>query len=170
MTRFAKQPWKILLVFMVVAAALSVVRNAPLAASRGTTADAPADATEGTGALQYKADPAWPKTLPPGRPETSGLNRQMGSTNGDVAVRVDTAGSRRGDEHRPKQDAFMAARLRDGGAVILGETNLSEWASFRSTRSTSGWGSRGGQTKNRYVLDRKPCGSSIIWHCRQTAI
>ena len=44
--------------------------------------------------------------------------------------------------------------------MILGKTNLSEWANFRSTRSTSGWSSRGGQTKNPYVLDRNPCGSS----------
>ena len=51
-------------------------------------------------------------------------------------------------------------RLRDAGAVILGKTNLSEWANFRSTRSTSGWSSRGGQTRNAYVLDRNPCGSS----------
>jgi amidase len=50
--------------------------------------------------------------------------------------------------------------LRDAGAVILGKTNLSEWANFRSTRSSSGWSSRGGQTKNPYVLDRNPCGSS----------
>ena len=50
--------------------------------------------------------------------------------------------------------------LRKAGAVILGKTNLSEWANFRSTRSVSGWSSRGGQTKNPYVLDRSPCGSS----------
>jgi amidase len=52
------------------------------------------------------------------------------------------------------------ARLREAGAVILGKTNLSEWANFRSTRSSSGWSSRGGQTKNPYALDRNPCGSS----------
>jgi len=54
----------------------------------------------------------------------------------------------------------MAARLRAAGAVILGKTNLTEWAGFRSTRSLSGWSSRGGQTKHAYVLDRNPCGSS----------
>jgi len=59
-----------------------------------------------------------------------------------------------------KQDAFVAKKLRDAGAVILGKTNLSEWANFRSSRSVSGWSSRGGQTKNPYVLDRSPCGSS----------
>jgi len=58
------------------------------------------------------------------------------------------------------RDAFIAARLREAGAVILGKTNLSEWANFRSTHSTSGWSGRGGQTKNPYVLDRNPCGSS----------
>ena len=51
-------------------------------------------------------------------------------------------------------------RLRDAGAVILGKTNLSEWANFRSTRSTCGWSGRGGQTRNPYALDRNPCGSS----------
>jgi len=60
----------------------------------------------------------------------------------------------------PSQDAFVAKKLRDAGAVILGKTNLSEWANIRSSRSTSGWSGRGGQTKNPYVLDRNPCGSS----------
>ncbi len=57
-------------------------------------------------------------------------------------------------------DAWVAAKLRAAGAVILGKTNLSEWANFRSTHSTSGWSGRGGQTKNPYALDRNPCGSS----------
>ena len=78
----------------------------------------------------------------------------------DVAGMVNSAGSLALADHRPKADAFMVARLREAGAVILGKTNLSEWANFRSTRSTSGWSSRGGQTKNPYVLDRNPCGSS----------
>lgn len=58
------------------------------------------------------------------------------------------------------KDAFIIKQLRDAGAVLLGKTNLSEWANFRSSRSTSGWSSRGGQTKNPCVLDRNPCGSS----------
>ncbi len=58
------------------------------------------------------------------------------------------------------RDATVAARLRQAGALILGKANLSEWANFRSTHSTSGWSSRGGQTKNPYALDRNPCGSS----------
>jgi amidase len=58
------------------------------------------------------------------------------------------------------KDSFVADRLRRAGAVIVGKTNLSEWANFRSTRSTSGWSGRGGQTRNPYVLDRNPCGSS----------
>ncbi|MBA3516011.1 MAG: amidase [Pyrinomonadaceae bacterium] len=60
----------------------------------------------------------------------------------------------------PSQDAFVARRLRESGAVILGKTNLSEWANFRSNHSSSGWSGRGGQTRNPYVLDRNPCGSS----------
>ncbi|HET9789270.1 MAG TPA: amidase family protein, partial [Pyrinomonadaceae bacterium] len=58
------------------------------------------------------------------------------------------------------QDAFIVRRLRESGAVILGKTNLSEWANFRSNHSSSGWSGRGGQTLNPYVLDRNPCGSS----------
>src|SRR2546428_920437 len=60
----------------------------------------------------------------------------------------------------PPRDAFVAQRLREAGAVILGKTNLSEWANFRSTHSTSGWSGRGGLTKNPYALDRNPSGSS----------
>jgi len=78
----------------------------------------------------------------------------------DVAGMVNSAGSLALADHRPRQDAFIARRLREAGVVILGKTNLSEWANFRSTRSSSGWSSRGGQTKNPYVLDRNPCGSS----------
>ncbi len=58
------------------------------------------------------------------------------------------------------RDSWVADRLRAAGAVILGKTNLSEWANFRSTHSTSGWSGRGGQTRNPYALDRNPCGSS----------
>ncbi|MGH7588105.1 MAG: amidase family protein, partial [Gemmatimonadota bacterium] len=61
---------------------------------------------------------------------------------------------------RPERDAFVAGRLREAGAVILGKANLSEWANFRSTASSSGWSARGGQAKNPYALDRTPCGSS----------
>src|SRR5688500_6809483 len=80
--------------------------------------------------------------------------------NVDVAGMVNSAGSLALADHKPKADAFVIAKLREAGAVILGKTNLSEWANFRSTRSTSGWSSRGGQTKNPYVLDRNACGSS----------
>ena len=61
--------------------------------------------------------------------------------------------------HAPN-DAFVAAQLRKSGAVILGKTNLSEWANIRSGHSTSGWSGRGGLTRNPYALDRNPCGSS----------
>jgi amidase len=71
-----------------------------------------------------------------------------------------TAGSLALVGARPAQDAFVAQQLRNAGACILGKTNLSEWANFRSTHSTSGWSGRGGQTRNPYALDRNPCGSS----------
>ncbi len=75
---------------------------------------------------------------------------KMQTTAGSLALAGNIAG----------KDSFVAKKLREAGAVILGKTNLSEWANFRSTRSVSGWSSRGGQTKNPYVLDRSPCGSS----------
>ena len=64
------------------------------------------------------------------------------------------------DAPTPKRDAFIVERLREAGAVILGKTNLSEWANFRDNDSISGWSARGGQTRNPYILDRNPCGSS----------
>ena len=78
----------------------------------------------------------------------------------DAVPMVNSAGSLALADNKPSRDAFLVLQLRNAGAVILGKTNLSEWANFRSTRSTSGWSGRGGQTKNPYVLDRNPCGSS----------
>lgn len=75
---------------------------------------------------------------------------QMTTTAGSLALTGSIA----------SRDAFVAQRLRESGAVILGKTNLSEWANFRSTHSTSGWSSRGSQTRNPYALDRNPSGSS----------
>jgi amidase len=75
---------------------------------------------------------------------------RMHTTAGSLALAVNIAA----------RDSFVAARLRAAGAVILGKTNLSEWANFRSTHSTSGWSGRGGQTRNPYALDRTPSGSS----------
>jgi amidase len=74
----------------------------------------------------------------------------MQTTAGSIAMRGNYA----------SEDAFIVKKLRMAGAIIIGKTNLSEWANFRSTRSSSGWSSRGGQTKNPYILDRNPCGSS----------
>ena len=71
-----------------------------------------------------------------------------------------TAGSLALVGSKPAQDAFVARKLREAGALILGKTNLSEWANFRSTKSSSGWSARGGQTRNPYAIDRNPCGSS----------
>jgi amidase len=75
---------------------------------------------------------------------------RMHTTAGSLALAGSIAG----------QDSTVAANLRKAGAVILGKTNLSEWANFRSTHATSGWSGRGGQTRNPYALDRNPCGSS----------
>jgi amidase len=79
---------------------------------------------------------------------------RMSTTAGSLALLGSNA-----ESHAPS-DAFVAARLRKAGAVILGKTNLSEWANIRSSHSTSGWSGRGGLTSNPYALDRNPCGSS----------
>jgi len=79
----------------------------------------------------------------------------------DTADRMQTtAGSLALLGSKPVRDSFVAQKLREAGAVILGKTNLSEWANIRSSHSSSGWSGRGGQTKNPYALDRNPCGSS----------
>lgn len=79
----------------------------------------------------------------------------------DTADRMTTtAGSYALDGSIPLQDSFVAQRLREAGAIILGKANLSEWANIRSSRSSSGWSARGGQCGNPYSLDRNPCGSS----------
>jgi amidase len=71
-----------------------------------------------------------------------------------------TAGSLALRGTRPRQDAFVAQQLRTAGAIVLGKTNLTEWANFRSPRASSGWSARGGQGRNPYALDRTPSGSS----------
>ena len=71
-----------------------------------------------------------------------------------------TAGSLALEGNIAPKDAFIIKKMRDAGAVVLGKTNLSEWANFRSTNSSSGWSGRGGQVRNPFCLDRSPCGSS----------
>src|SRR5215213_8379401 len=79
----------------------------------------------------------------------------------DTADRMQTtAGSLALEGHLAARDAFIVRQLRKAGALILGKTNLSEWANFRGKRSVSGWSSRGGLTRNPYALDRSACGSS----------
>ena len=79
----------------------------------------------------------------------------------DTADRMTTtAGSLALEGSIPAEDSHVAERLREAGVVLLGKANLSEWANFRSTRSSSGWSARGGQCRNPYALDRNPCGSS----------
>ncbi len=78
----------------------------------------------------------------------------------DLAGMPTTAGSLALAAHTPASDAFLTARLRESGAVLVGKANLSEWANFRSTASSSGWSAVGGQARNPHVLDRSPCGSS----------
>lgn len=78
----------------------------------------------------------------------------------DATPMATSVGSLALQDFRPKTDAFLVQRLREAGAVILGKTNMSEWANFRSPHSVSGWSARGGQTLNPYALDRNPCGSS----------
>ena len=78
----------------------------------------------------------------------------------ETAAQPTTAGSLLLLENNTGRDAALAARLRNAGAVVLGKANLSQWANFRSTRSSSGWSSVGGQTRNPYDLSRSPCGSS----------
>jgi amidase len=80
--------------------------------------------------------------------------------NVDTAGMPTTAGSRALLSGKPARDAALVRVLRAAGAVVLGKANLSEWANFRSTASTSGWSAVGGQTANPHVLDRNPCGSS----------
>jgi amidase len=110
-------------------------------------------------------------------PDAAAIAAQLDSANGargplygvptllkdniDTADRMSTtAGSLALLDSKPARDAFIVQRLRAAGALILGKTNLSEWANYRSKRSSSGWSGRGGQTKNPYALDRNPCGSS----------
>jgi amidase len=100
------------------------------------------------------------ETLPPEWGRLFGVPVLL-KDNIDTADRMQTtAGSIALLDAPTPSDAELVRRLREAGAVILGKTNLSEWANFRSTRSSSGWSSRGGQTRNPYALDRTPCGSS----------
>ena len=82
-----------------------------------------------------------------------GIDRLKGSAGSELIL-----GRGEAPVARPARDAHLVTRLRDAGAVVLGKANLSEWANFRSTMSSSGWSAVGGLTANPYVLDRNPCG------------
>ena len=115
-----------------------------------TSPDALADAE----ALDRERDASGPRSPLHGIPIL--LKDNIGTADGTTT----TAGSLALEGSRPAEDAPVARRLREAGAVLLGKANLSEWANFRSTRSSSGWSARGGQCGNPFVLDRNPCGSS----------
>jgi len=115
-----------------------------------TNPDAPAIA----GALDVEREATGPRGPLHGIPillkDNIDTDDQMQTTAGSLAL----LGT------RPTRDATVARQLRNAGAVLLGKANMSEWANFRSTHSSSGWSARGGQARNPYVLDRNPCGSS----------
>ena len=115
-----------------------------------TSPDALADAQ----ALDRERDASEPRSPLHGIPIL--LKDNIGTADGTTT----TAGSLALEGSRPAEDAPVARRLRDAGAVLLGKANLSEWANYRSTRSSSGWSARGGQCANPFALDRNPCGSS----------
>ncbi len=115
-----------------------------------TSPDTLADAE----ALDRERDASEPRSPLHGIPIL--LKDNIGTADGTTT----TAGSLALEGSRPAEDAPVARRLRDAGAVLLGKANLSEWANYRSTRSSSGWSARGGQCANPFALDRNPCGSS----------
>jgi len=112
------------------------------------------DALEIAGALDQERKAKGPRGPLHGIPVLIKDNIDTGDRMNTTAGSLALLGS------RPSSDAFVAAQLRKAGAVILGKTNLSEWANIRSNHSTSGWSGRGGLTRNPYALDRNPCGSS----------
>jgi amidase len=112
------------------------------------------DALEIAGALDQERKSKGPRGPLHGIPVLIKDNIDTGDRMNTTAGSLALLGS------RPSSDAFVAAQLRKAGAVILGKTNLSEWANIRSNHSTSGWSGRGGLTRNPYALDRNPCGSS----------
>ncbi len=103
-------------------------------------------------------DEEWRKSGPRG--PMHGIPVVLKANIGTADQMYTTAGSLALANHRPPSDAFLVSRLRDAGAIILGKANLSEWANFRSSRSSSGWSSIGGQTRNPYDTVRNACGSS----------
>ncbi len=116
--------------------------------------EANSDALEIADHLDHELQLSGPRSLMHGMPV-------LVKDNLDTADKMmTTAGSLALLGSHATKDAFVVAKLREAGAIILGKTNLSEWANFRSPRSSSGWSSRGGQTRNAYALDRSPGGSS----------
>jgi amidase len=112
------------------------------------------DALEIARALDEERQTSGPRGLMHGIPVVLKANIDTADSMSTTAGSLALAG------HRPPSDAFVVARLREEGAIILAKANLSEWANFRSTNSSSGWSSVGGQTNNPYGTARNPCGSS----------
>lgn len=89
-----------------------------------------------------------------------GIPVLLKDNNDSVDNMANTAGSHALANHFPKEDVFLVQQLKAAGAIILGKTNVREWADFRSTQGTSGWSGLYGQTKNPFDIKRSPCGSS----------
>lgn len=158
---------------ILLAAALSLAQ--PAQASTNSAKEASAAAQAALAAIaRLDDDPAGPMlnaviAFDPAAPQEAAGQARKGPLSGRTVLVKDnietrgfatTAGSLALKDNRTGRDAPLIARLRAAGGVVLGKTNLSEWANIRGSRSSSGWSAVGGQTRNPHALDRNPCGSS----------